>query len=67
MTLHPQFLVDSNGKKRKVVLSIKEYNELVELAQDAIDASLIEEVRHEPTVSWEEVRKKEDARRGIKK
>jgi hypothetical protein len=67
MTLHPQFIVDDKGKKKSVLLSFKEYRELLECAQDVIDARLIDEVRDEPTVSWEDFKKKEDRRRGLKK
>lgn len=67
MTMHPQFVVDEKGKRKSVLLPYKDYKELVELAQDVIDAKLIDEVRNEPTVSWEEVKKKEDRRRGLKK
>ena len=67
MTLHPQFVVDEKGKRKSVLLPYKDYKELVELAQDVIDAKLIDEVRSEPTVSWEEFKKKEDKRRGLKK
>jgi len=60
MTLHPQLVVDENGKRKSVLLPYKDYKELVELAQDVIDAKLIDEVRNEPTVSWEAVKKKEN-------
>ena len=29
MNLHPQYIVDENGKKTSVVLSIEEYEELI--------------------------------------
>ncbi|MGC2423843.1 MAG: hypothetical protein WA666_05755 [Nitrospirota bacterium] len=67
MTLHPQFVIDEKGRKKSVLLPYKDYKELLELAQDVIDASLIDEVRSEPTVPWEEVKKKEDKRRGLKR
>ncbi len=67
MTMRPQFVVDKKGRKKSVLLPYKDYQELIELAQDVIDAKLIDEVRNEPTVSWEEVKKREDRRRGLKK
>lgn len=66
MTLHPRFVVDEKGRRKSVLLPYKDYKELIELAQDVIDARLIDEVRNEPTVSWEEVKRKEDRRRGLK-
>ena len=63
MTIHPQFVVDEKGKKKGVFLSLKDYKELVECAQDVIDAALIDEVRDEPLVEWEKVKEKERRRR----
>ncbi len=47
----PQYLHDDKGKKAFVVLSIKEYNELLE---DLHDLAVIAERRDEPAVSFEE-------------
>ena len=33
MTIHPQFVVDEKGKKKSVLLSLKEYKELLKLAK----------------------------------
>ncbi|MBI5694495.1 MAG: hypothetical protein HZC51_01990 [Nitrospirae bacterium] len=63
MTLHPQFVVDAKGKKKSVLLSYKEYEELLELAQDSIDAKMIEEAKDEPRVPWEQVKSKVQASR----
>jgi len=62
MTIHPQFLVDEKGKKKGVFLSLKDYNELLECAQDVIDAALIDEVRDEPLVSLEDFKKRSPRR-----
>jgi len=64
MTLHPQFVVDEKGKKKSVLLSYKEYRELLESAQDVIDAKLIDEVKDEPLISLEEFKKRSPRRRG---
>jgi hypothetical protein len=56
MALHPQYIIDSTGKKKSVVLPVKEYAELLELAQDVIDHALIEEVRNDERVPWAEVK-----------
>jgi len=58
MTLHPQYVIDERGHRRSVLLSVKEYQELLESAQDVIDAALIEEVMDDPRVSWREVKAK---------
>ena len=61
--MHPEYIINSRGKRTKIVLSMKEYKELLELAQDVIDARLIEEVRNEPTVFWEEAKEKIERRK----
>ena len=56
MTLRPQYVVDEKGRRRSVLLSIKEYRELLESAQDVIDATLIDEAKGEPRVAWDDVK-----------
>ncbi|MBI5527355.1 MAG: hypothetical protein HY897_13550 [Deltaproteobacteria bacterium] len=63
MTLHPQFLVDKKGRQRQVLLTVKEYRELLECAQDAIDARLIDETKYEPRVAWTSVKARRAQRR----
>lgn len=58
MTLHPQYVIDEKGQRRSVLLSIEEYQELLESAQDVIDAALIDQVKDEPRVAWSEVKAK---------
>lgn len=58
MTLHPQYVIDEKGQRRSVLLSIEEYQELLESAQDVIDAALIDRVKDEPRVAWSEVKAK---------
>ena len=48
-----RFLVDENGKKKSVVLPMKEYQKLVE---DLADLSLIAERKAEPAESLAEVK-----------
>jgi hypothetical protein len=62
MTLHPQYVVDNKGRQQSVLLSIEEYRELLECAQDVIDAGLIDEVKDLPRVAWEEVKAKRNRR-----
>jgi hypothetical protein len=58
MTLHPQYVIDEKGQRRSVLLSIEEYHELLESAQDVIDAALIDEVKEDLRVAWSEVKAK---------
>ena len=58
MTLHPQYVIDEKGQRRSVLLSIEEYEELLESAQDVIDAALIDEVKGDLRVAWSEVKAK---------
>lgn len=58
MTLRPQYVIDERGKRRSVLLSIREYQELLESAQDVIDAALIDEVKDGPRVPWSDVKVK---------
>jgi PHD/YefM family antitoxin component YafN of YafNO toxin-antitoxin module len=50
-TLNPQYVLDKSGKKAFVVLSVDEYESLLE---DLQDLSVIAERRDEPKVSLEE-------------
>jgi len=44
----PEFITDTEGKRKAVVLSIEEYQELME---DIEDLAVLAERREEPTVS----------------
>ena len=57
--LQEQYVVDGNGEKTAVILSIGVYEELLE---DLHDLSIIAERRDEPTTTFEDIRKglKED-------
>ena len=52
---HKQYIVDDKGKKTAVVLSLKEYEELIE---DIHDLAVIAERRNEPTISFDELKKR---------
>ena len=58
MGLRPQFVVDANGKRKGVLLAIKDYQELLERAQDRIDAQLIDEARTTDPIPWSVVKGK---------
>ena len=64
MTLRPQYVVDEKGRRRSVLLSIEEYRELLERAQDVIDAALIDEVKDDPRAAWRDVKAR---RRGARR
>ncbi len=50
-----RYIVDEQGKKTAIVLPLKEYQQLLE---DLHDLSVIAERRDEPTVAWEEVKRR---------
>ncbi len=52
--LHPQFVIDSEGHKKAVILSVEEYEELLE---DLSDLAVVAERQGEKTVSHEDLMK----------
>ena len=52
--LQEQYVVDRAGQKTAVILSIGEYEELLE---DLHDLSIIAERRDEPTITFEDLKK----------
>ena len=52
---HEQYIVDSQGHKTSVILPFAEYEELLE---DLSDLAVIAERRDEPTVSFDELKKR---------
>ena len=53
--IQERYIVDENGQKTAVVIPINEYEELLE---DLHDLAVIAERRDEPTISFEEVKKR---------
>ena len=45
MNIRPQFITDSNGKKISVVLSLKEYDKLMEELDEKEDVRLYDEAK----------------------
>jgi hypothetical protein len=45
MNLHPQYLTDSKGKKKAVLLPIKEYTLLLEELEELEDIKLYDEAK----------------------
>ncbi len=50
--LHPHFITDEKGQKKSVILSLSEFEELME---DIADLAAVAERRKEPTVPHEEL------------
>lgn len=50
-----QYIVNEKGKKTAVILSIKEYDGLLE---DLHDIAIVAERRDEPTISFEELKER---------
>ena len=53
-----EYIVDKNGRKKSVVLDIKEYEELLE---DIESLALIADTQSEPKKSFEEIKKRLEA------
>ena len=53
--LHPQFLTDANGQRLSVVLSLAEYEAMMERLEDLEDIEDARCTRDEPSVPFEEV------------
>ena len=50
--LNPEYVIDANGEKKAVILSIEEYDELME---DLQDLAVLAERREEPNLSHADV------------
>ncbi|GAH80907.1 unnamed protein product [marine sediment metagenome] len=50
-----QYVVDEKGQKTAVIIPVEEYQELLE---DIHDLAIIAERRGEPTITFEELKKK---------
>lgn len=53
--MNTQFVVDESGKKTAVILPVEEYDELLE---DIHDLAVIAERKDEPTISFDELKKR---------
>ena len=53
--LQAQYITDEAGKKTAIILPIEEFEELLE---DLEDLALLAERRDEPTISFDEVKKR---------
>jgi PHD/YefM family antitoxin component YafN of YafNO toxin-antitoxin module len=50
-----QYVIDEKGQKKAVIIPVDEYKELLE---DIHDLAVIAERRDEPTITFEELKKK---------
>jgi hypothetical protein len=50
--IEPEYITDTEGNRRGVILSIEEYEELME---DIADLAVLAERREEPTISHEDL------------
>jgi hypothetical protein len=55
LNLKEKYLTDEKGRKEAVVLEVKAYGELLE---DLEDLAIIADRKNEPTISWEEMKKR---------
>ena len=55
MSQKAKYIVDDHGNKQAVVLSLEDYEELLE---DLHDLAVVAERRDEPTIPWEELAKR---------
>jgi len=51
-TIKPEYITDNAGEKKAVILSIEDYQELME---DLEDLAVLAERREEPTISHEDL------------
>jgi PHD/YefM family antitoxin component YafN of YafNO toxin-antitoxin module len=49
LTLHPQYIKDSKGKKSLVILPLKEFDNLMEELEELDDIKLYDEAKKEDT------------------
>jgi PHD/YefM family antitoxin component YafN of YafNO toxin-antitoxin module len=53
--IREQYVIDEKGQKKAVIIPIDEYKELLE---DIHDLAIIAERQNEPTITFEELKKK---------
>ncbi len=60
MTLNPQFITDDSGKRKAVILSLKEYEQMLSELELAEDTRLYEQAmaRNEKTITLHDYKKK---------
>jgi len=54
----PEYIVDNHGNKTKVLLNYNNFLEMVELIEDLQDSKLIEKVKDETEISFDDYKRK---------
>jgi len=69
ITMHPQFITDSNGNKISVILPVKEFDALLAELEEMEDVRLYDEAKasDEPSIPIDEAFKMIEEERKIKK
>ena len=49
LTVHPQYIIDANGKKSLVILTAKEFDAIMEELEELEDIKLYDEAKKEDT------------------
>lgn len=55
-----EFIVDKNGKKKKVILDYDDYLKLLDLVEDREDSRKIRKTKNEPEISLSEYKRKKN-------
>ncbi|TDB65952.1 hypothetical protein [Arundinibacter roseus] len=65
LTIHPQYIIDSTGKKISVVLPMKDFEAILEELEELEDIKLYDEAKksNEPSIAIDEAFKMIDAKR----
>jgi len=66
MTVQPQYIIDKDGNKISVIISIEEYNAFIELLEDMDDVRIYDEAKKEDDgtrIPLDEVFKRIEAKR----
>jgi hypothetical protein len=68
LTIHPQYITDSKGKKISVVLPIKDFKSIMEELEELEDIKLYDEAKksNEPSIPIDEAFNMIEAKRKIK-
>jgi hypothetical protein len=67
MTLNPQYIIDSRGRKKSVLLSLKEFNQLIEYLGDIEDIKIYKEakLKNEASMPFDEYLKNRALRNNL--
>ncbi len=56
--IKPEYIVDDKGKRKKVILSYEQYQNMLELIEDIEDSKLIAKTVNEPEISFDDYKRK---------